>query len=212
MSLLTDDEIPSIKGQRLDYIVESGTVCGLSVSSDSYVHGSGDYRNFSVSTTVVRTTTFFLRDEAGQEKPYEFTGDVVAMREGHRVSAIWVMGKVWALAALVNQGTGKWQWRGGSDSVLSKAGLYHSPEAVCEAMFALSALPTICTIFYFVYIYLGDMFLLIKLFVAGLGGITAGLVVGYSVGYTFYAIQFLRMRASTKRMKSFVELLVNRSS
>lgn len=75
----------------------TGDVVGSGKRSDTYVSGGGSVRegtgSVSISSTVVVQQEFFLREDNGEETPVQISGFDIPIRDGQRVTMIYVARK-----------------------------------------------------------------------------------------------------------------------
>jgi hypothetical protein len=84
----------TVEGKQVTLTLVFGEVTGSGKRSDSYVSGSGgggnnNYRApVTISTTVVVTQEFFVKDSDGKETPYKIVDLDIPIRDGQQATMI----------------------------------------------------------------------------------------------------------------------------
>lgn len=105
-------------------LVKSGVAAGVSMLSETSVNGYVDNGTGRVTSTTYKSTRFSLIQADGFEMPIDFPSHNIHIRDGNRLSVIYV-GDEKLLAGIVNHDTrGAWAIEGGyGSSLVYKLGL-----------------------------------------------------------------------------------------
>ncbi len=126
----TDGALPPVRvnGKTITWNLFHGRVLGLRRFSRTYVDGGGGIHNgngtINISSTVVTTTEFHVRDNDGSEVSQWINWDGLPLRDGQSVTLLWG-NDVWL--GLVNHDLGKWWYLQPPKEALVGVGAFRWP-------------------------------------------------------------------------------------
>jgi hypothetical protein len=98
----------TVNGQEIHWECRSGLVIGLRKYTKTHVSGEGDRHGVNIRSQTETVTEFFLKGADGSESSHQFSWEDVALRDGHRVSFVYGVGRGPSWVVLVNHDTKQW--------------------------------------------------------------------------------------------------------